>query len=73
MSVGIIALGCAINIDRLKSFVKKISNKLRDVFAMTKSYIEWSQDRLVTSIVIGVSIISCFLIFVSVILLVNVL
>jgi len=48
MSIGIIALGCAINIDHLKTFVEKISNKLRNVLAMTKSYIEWSQDRLVT-------------------------
>ncbi|GAB1859299.1 hypothetical protein CAJAP_00315 [Camponotus japonicus] len=45
MSIGIIALGCAINIDHLKTFVEKISNKLRNVLAMTKSYIEWSQDR----------------------------
>ncbi|EFN64970.1 hypothetical protein EAG_14445 [Camponotus floridanus] len=45
MSIGIIALGCAINIDHLKTFVEKISNKLRNALAMTKSYIEWSQDR----------------------------
>ncbi|KAL6437327.1 hypothetical protein ACFW04_005081 [Cataglyphis niger] len=46
MSVAIIALGCAINIDRLEIFVKKIFSKLRDIITMTKSYIEWFQYRM---------------------------
>ncbi|CAL1682644.1 unnamed protein product [Lasius platythorax] len=49
MSIGIIALGCAMNTDRLEIFIKKISSKLGDALAVMKSYIEfyieWSQNR----------------------------
>ncbi|XP_070161582.1 uncharacterized protein [Polyergus mexicanus] len=46
MSIGIIALGCAINIDRLEIFVKKTLSKLRSFLAMMKPYIEWLQYRM---------------------------
>lgn len=45
MSIGITALVCAINIDRLEIFVKKTLSKLRNVLAVMKPYIEWLQYR----------------------------
>lgn len=70
MSIGITALGCAINIDRLEIFVKKTLSKLRNVLAVMKPYIEWLQYRLVLRLVFRLS--PAF-IFVSVIMFVNIL
>ncbi|XP_072760949.1 uncharacterized protein [Anoplolepis gracilipes] len=45
MSIAIIALGCAINIDRLETFIKKTLSKLWDALVVIMSYVEWSQIR----------------------------
>lgn len=47
MSIATIALGCANSTDRVETFVKGASIKFWNMLAVVKSYVEWSQDRLV--------------------------